>query len=147
MPELDFTEALTEPSFQDLFTVLRRQEVDGENGVASVVTTSFDTNGIVVPAGSDEVVRLPDDETANKSINIVTQFPLRQAVEGYLPDLVFWHGNHFIVMRLDDYTGFGSGWVSAMCLLYDFNAEPQTMGLSSSIDFSDPNQSLYAGLI
>jgi galactose-6-phosphate isomerase len=147
MPDLDFTEALAEPSFQDSFTVLRRQEVVGDNGVETTVITSINTHGVVVPAGDDEVVRTPDDETANQSLNITTQFPLRQAVVGYQPDIIFWHDQHFIVMRLDDFTGYGSGWVSAMCLLYDFNAEPQQMGLIGSIDFSDPNDAVFAGLI
>jgi hypothetical protein len=148
MPDLDLTEAVTEPLFQDHFTVLRREETVGDNGVGTLVTTSFSTNGVVVPAGEDEVVRTPEDETAHKAINIVTQFALRGAVQGYQPDLIFWHDDCFIVMRLDDYSGFGGGWVSAMALLYDFNVEPQLMGqLAGAIDFSDPNDSYYAGIV
>ena len=118
MPSLDMSEALTEPSFQDTFSIKRRRQVVNEYGeTAMVETTLTGLTGIITMGGDNSLNRGEDEEHQGKTMSIVTQVRLRGAskvsTDQYLPDLILWHGSEFLVNTVEDYTAFGSGWVQA----------------------------------
>lgn len=134
MPLLDIAELLTDPDLAAVaFSVTRRQQVMGSNGVASVVTTDIpNLFGAVYPTGDQSLTRDEAYETQASSIHVVTTFKLRLAAEkiddstSWLPDLVLWKGNHYLMKASDDFTQYGAGFVSADGILFEFMPEPTT---------------------
>jgi hypothetical protein len=133
VPDLDVTDILTDPDLADCFTVIRRENTIGNDGVGTVTPTSYcNVVGVVTAAGNQALQRLPESQLMGKTVSVVTTFRLRGAttdpVTGlqYQPDLVVWpiqNGTTFVVADLQDWSRFGAGFVEATC---------------SSIGWSDP---------
>ena len=118
MPTLDVSEAF-DPSFMDEFVVLRRVQGVSAYGRTTVSTKQFTVIGVVVPSSPNDLQRLPEAQYMNKAITIYTQWKLQGPSPGYQPDQVMWHGSSFLVRALDDYSGWGRGFLQAICLSID----------------------------
>lgn len=125
MPSLDLSAALYAPDFQDTFTVTRRQQSVDNYGYASTTNASMGTqSGVVYPSQPSERESLPDLTVTDKTITILTAFPLRSEAEvsgtEFMPDLVTWHGDLFLVRNVEDWSGYGvAGFVQAICSSID----------------------------
>lgn len=123
MPGLDVTDAVSESSFQDSFTVERRAE-GMSKGRASTSMTTFRPNGVVAPAGNNDLERLPDDQRMMKTLVVVTQFRLRGPAPGFQPDVIVWEGDRFVVAQVEDFSGYGQGFIKAICTSMDSVDQP-----------------------
>ena len=114
MPWLNPTSSLTNPRFADQFTVTRRAEVVNGYGELATVNSTILAAGVVnITFGQNELDRGPDEQHQGKSISITTKFRLYGEVAGYQPDLISWHGDTFLVVKVEDYLGFGAGFIQA----------------------------------
>ena len=132
MPEIDVSDVLLDPFIASTaFTVIRRQQTVGTNGLPVITTTTFAAVGALTPSGDNSLVREEAYEQQANSISVITSFRLRgpaKLADGteYMPDVILWDGNHYIVRDLKDWTQFGAGMVEAECLSYDFVDLPPT---------------------
>lgn len=126
MPTLDLTEVLEAEEFQDTIVVYATFGVINAHGVAAETTDSgITTNAIVIP-GQSNLRRADDGARVDAYIEVYTKYPLSA---GYKSDdahyrdadEIRWHGRRFSVMKVEDYSGFGSGFIKASCDLLDFN--------------------------
>jgi len=122
---------LSNPLLLDTFNVIRRTETVNTSG-ESVLSLSASTGiyGVVKPIG-DRLDRKADDDTDQKDLRIFTKFALRGSARdgaptNWKPDLIFWHGNNFIVINVRDWGAYGIGYVVAECNAIDvISAPPQ----------------------
>ena len=115
MPDLDFSEVMTDPDLADLVLVRRRTEVINSFGEASVTAEDFPSVIAVVTAQSaGELIRRDDGQMTPRKISLVTQFRLRHAAPGFQPDEVIVDGSIFTITEVLPYTRFGSGFTEAI---------------------------------
>jgi len=119
MPTLDVSDAF-DSSFMDTIVVLRRQVVMDQTGRGQITkTTPMSIQAVVVAASPDDLARLPEGEHMNKAISVYSmsriQGPSRDEVGIYThPDQILWHGSIYVVNVLEDYSGYGRGFVHAI---------------------------------
>ena len=102
----------------DVFTVQRRAEVVGDNGVAvlSITNTYPGVTGVVTPASRNDLERLADDQRMNTMITITSHFAMRGAVSGEgIPDWVVWNGDTYQVTDVQSYQRYGLGFTVSVC--------------------------------
>lgn len=114
----------------DTFTVIRRKETVNNFGESATENARIPHQVGSVNAGDDNKIAIATDQQhIGKSISVVTQFKLRSVSEAkkasvgkvkYQPDLVFWNGDYFKVVVVEDYSRFGFGWIQAQCTSEDF---------------------------
>jgi galactose-6-phosphate isomerase len=133
MPDIDVSDLCDDPDIAgEAFSVIRRQEVVGPNGVSTLTLTTFPQPGdpaiagSVTPTGDNSLVRAEAYTTQSNTIKVITAFRLRGpskdgAGKSFQPDIVVWNGNHFVVSTLNEWTSFGGGFVEAECTQIDFN--------------------------
>lgn len=120
MPDLDVSDAF-DPSFWDTLTVDRRTETEDNHGRTVETTVNYPFDAVVTATSPDDLQRVPEDEYMNKTITVYTQFRLRGPGPGISPDIVHWHGTSFIVRAIDDFTGYGEGFLAAVCVAIETN--------------------------
>jgi hypothetical protein len=118
VPTLDVSEAF-DPSFMDDFIIVRRVQGISQYGRPVLAEKQFAATGVVVPTSPTDLQRLPEMQYMNKSITIYTQWKLQGPAPGYQPDEVLWHGSQFLVRSLDDYSGYGRGFLQVICISID----------------------------
>lgn len=114
MPFTSVTRAISNPRFQSAFTVERRSETVGNDGFAVLTPTPIAAKGVICSASPSDLERLPDEQHMGRSHSIVTRFRLQGPSPGKQADVVIYRGNRFLVVSVDDYTEWGSGWVQAI---------------------------------
>lgn len=129
MPMINLTAALSSPMLSDGFSVIRRQQVVGNNGrVTPTETTIPGLFGPVYPSTPDELRMLADLATNEKAITVLTAFALRGESEvsgtDFMPDIVVWRGDNFKVAKVQDYSSYGPGFVMALCTSIDLKDAP-----------------------
>ena len=110
MPLLDVSDAF-DPSFYDEMTVKRTTETVNVRGRTSDVVTSTTFLGVVTAVSPTDLQVLPETERMNKAIQIYTQYRLRGGGPDHDPDIINWHGTDFRVVQLEDFSGYGVGFV------------------------------------
>ena len=146
MPVLDLSDALLEPTFQDYFTVQRRMETVSNGGLSTVKRSSFAANGVITMASGNELDREPEEQHQGKSIHIVTRARLTGVAPGFQPDIIVWHGDNFIVRKVEDYSGYGRGWLQVECTSVDFVDQAPSV-LLGELDFSEDRNSGLLGAV
>jgi hypothetical protein len=117
---LDVSEVLSDPDFCEKVTVRRRQQALDEHGRDYAIETNYLNVSMVITAGSPNDLQRPEDyESFLRSITVVTKFRLRGQVKDFLPDVVVWRGNNFVVDALDPYPQFGNGFYQGYCTSMD----------------------------
>jgi hypothetical protein len=129
-PLLDVSELLSDPMFVETeMTVWRRRQVLVKGRTTpEVVQIITNVAASVQPKdtaiGGNFTERAPDMEYRGSNLNIYTAFRLRGVtkekapVEGdpeivFLPDVVVWNGDHFLVALTNDWTHYGAGFMHA----------------------------------
>jgi galactose-6-phosphate isomerase len=123
VPTLDLSDAF-DPEFIDDFVVIRLTETINTHGRNDLTEKAMSAQGVVVPTSPDDLNRLPEGSYMGKSITIITQFRIQGPAKDEVgaitqPDEILWHGSRFVVRMLDDYSGFGAGFVSAVAVSID----------------------------
>lgn len=121
MPQLDVTDLLFDQDLADTFSVQRRQQAVNSWGETTTSVTVFeDLSGAVYPTGNNSLVKQAAFETQAETITVVTTFRLRgvsqdSSQQAFLPDLVLWQGNQYLVSMVNDYSQYGQGFIQAEC--------------------------------
>lgn len=129
MPDLDVSDVLLSSDIagQD-FIVVRRQTSVDQHGRAQVTETRFGPDqgcvGSVQPEDSP-LVREEGYQAALDAITVITSFRLRGPAKNpdgsqWMPDLVLWDGNSYVVETTNDYATFGAGTIEARCVSIDY---------------------------
>lgn len=133
MPDIDVSDLLDDPDVAgESFSVIRRQEVVGTNGVATLTPVTYPQAGqppivgSITPTGDNSLVRAEAYTTQSNTIEVITPFRLRGPSKdtggnSFQPDIVLWKGNHYEVKTLNEWTSYGAGFVGAECIAIDFN--------------------------
>jgi galactose-6-phosphate isomerase len=122
-PQLDVTDVLDDPDFNDFFSVRRPALVATSGGTATETDQTFtQCVGVVTPASPADVQLLPEGSFQQGVISIITKFRL-QSGKGvdFAPDIVYWHGTAYTVMSISDWSGFGVGFIQAVARLRELN--------------------------
>lgn len=121
MPQLDVSFLTTDPDFSEALTIIRRTQSAGSNGRAITTETEIIPApfGVVTPGAVSPVYRAAEYESAGDAISVCTNFVLRSAQAGHLPDILVWRGSRYYVQKIMDYSQFGAGFVVAECGLID----------------------------
>ena len=129
MPDLDLTDITLDTFIAgETFQVIRRAEVISWHGRSIAPGVPFSVIGQVTPSGDNSLVRQRDFDAMNKTIMVITAFPLRgvsnDGAVNYKPDLVAWHGDYYVVRYVRDYGNYGAGLFEAECSSYDLEDLP-----------------------
>lgn len=116
MPLLDMTDVLLDPDFLDTTLVYTRQtQVDIGHGRVRDDQVAAPFAGVVSMDAGAILNRLPEGSYVSGSILIYTLTRLRMKGTGVDADLVDWHGARYRVTNMGDYSGYGAGFVWAIC--------------------------------
>lgn len=157
MPEIDVSnDVLLDPFVAATrFMVVRRRSWTDINGIAQKSESRIAALGSVISPGN-ELDRQSDYQSQPAVISVITKFFLRVAAldndgVNWQPDLVVWQGNFYLVTKLDDYSQFNSGFVSAECTLFEYIPTPTSGNPPSvyvgKVDFRQRNNSGLAGAL
>lgn len=130
MPDLDVSEALTDPMLTDSFDVLRRKEVlDTHGRVTTPANSSFPGQyGVLSAASPNDLERLEDSQRMGRNMSLITTFKLQGPAEvsgtEYQPDIVVWGGDQFVVKHVDPYSRYGAGFIQAIIGSMDIIDQP-----------------------
>jgi hypothetical protein len=142
MALLDVSSVLLDPDFTELVTIKRRAQTDDGHGRIITVDTIYPNIVAVLCAASPEdLTRETDYGAFMRSIRVVLQFRIRGQTEGYLPDVVVWRGNNFIVDSFDPYPQFGNGFYQAICQSMDRNDNAMELVLNGQLAFNNKTNS------
>lgn len=124
-PLLNLSEVIVDVDLSDTITVIRRTETVGNDGFSSVAPKQFyPVYAIVYPIGRNELNRGEDADLTFKTINVYTTFRLQATSPGIKPDLVQWSGDTYVVVKIEDYNRFGTGFIQARCTSIKYQDEP-----------------------
>ncbi len=122
MASLDVSDAF-DGSFLDPLTIDRQlQVVDNFGGVSvTLQRVSPAPYGVIVPKdsviGGNFVLREADMEYRGAALVVFTQFRLRSASKDsanpYLPDIVYFNGDPYLVGLINDFSIWGAGFIQA----------------------------------
>lgn len=120
MATLDVTELLSDPDFCDTVTITRKTEIIGSNGRPVITTETFPNVVVVVTAGhGDMLKRFPELTRVEGSVMVHTTFRLVAATQTTQADEMAWNGVNYRLAALNDWTNFGTGFVSAIFTMTD----------------------------
>lgn len=115
MPDLDVSEVLDDPMFQDQFAVISSARVINANGVAVDNAPSYSPPcfGVVIPNKST-LQRLDDGSRLSASIDIYTRTNLTAGykfddVKSFNADIVVWENRKYVVSGVEDWSKYGDG--------------------------------------
>jgi len=123
MAGIDITELLTDPDFCDQVQIVRRTKTVNNFG-EGVLTSASPVNAtmVVQPASGDILKKLPEGAVLTEYIQVWFRGSLSlQTVNGY-SDIIVWQGRRFECYTPDDFSNYGAGYVSALCILEAPNA-------------------------
>lgn len=142
MALLDVSSILLDPDFTELVTVRRRLQNIDTYGRPAVIETDYPNIVAVVTAGSPNDLKREDDYASfMRSITVVLQFRVRGQTEGYLPDIIVWRGNNFIVDSFDPYPQFGNGFYQVSAQSMDRNDNAMELVLNGQMAFNNKTNS------
>lgn len=128
MPGLDVSDILYDPDFMTTFSVVRSAvTVDATGRAVAGSTTVSNVYGVVQPASTSALNRLPEAMRQSGAITIYTTYRLTTgsgpAADGTGAsasddaDVVLWGGSQWTVLNTDDWTQFGAGYMRATAVL------------------------------
>lgn len=118
MPFLDVTNVLFNPAFLDsTLTVTRSTQTVGSNGLAVNTQTVTPFSGVVTAGRGSSLRREGEGSRIEGDIKISTTFALQDGRAGGDADVVAWTGRQYTVKDVKDYTTYGAGFVTAICVL------------------------------
>jgi hypothetical protein len=118
LPSLDVTDAF-DYTFWDTIVVIRRQAYIDNRGRVATQDKSMTAYAVVTAAGPTDLQRVPEWGWMNKTISLYTPFRIQGPATDEVgnvthPDEILWRNSLFIVNFLEDYSGYGRGFVHAV---------------------------------
>jgi hypothetical protein len=125
---IDVADLILDPDIAgQLVTIYRRQEVVNTMGESQITATAIPNIIVQVsPKGNNDLIREDGYQTQSQTIEVITSWRLRGATLDpttkliYQPDLVFWHGDYYVVRTVEDFTPYGAGLIVATCDSIDY---------------------------
>lgn len=114
MAEIDVSDIIEDPDFQDSFTIVRSVETVDQHGRSSLAPTSISAWGIVQPASGRTMELTPDAVRTNAMLEIWTQFGLQEASDTTQADIVLWESKQYMVTHIDPWDNWGQGYRHAV---------------------------------
>ena len=115
MPDLDVSEVLDDPMFQDQFIVISSSRTINANGVAvdSGPTYNPPCFGVIIPNKST-LQRLDDGSRLAASIDVYTRTNLTAGykfddVKSFNADILVWKNRKYVVSGVEDWSDYGCG--------------------------------------
>lgn len=135
-----------------LVTVVRREQEVNEQGegVQNNVTVP-NVVASVTPTGDNSLVREEAFSAQAQAIRVITAYRLRGQTRepstgrSFLPDLVLWHSDYYIVKVVNDYTPYGAGFIEAECESIDYQEAP-AQNVPAQVGRADFSQAAQSGL-
>jgi len=137
MPTLDVGDAF-DASFMDDVTVIRHHTSINDKGRRTDNAVGFSIKAVVTASTPADLQMLPDIEYMNKAISVCApsdQFsdkaPLQGPSEFTAADELLWHGSSYVVMSIQDYSGYGRGFIQATAVSMS-QPDPAPMPMSGT---------------
>lgn len=115
MPNMDFTEVMTDPDLVDLMQYVRQTQTMTPLGTSSVTAVTADLWGIVTSGGTRLLRRIAEGELNAGAITVHSKTRLIAGEDDITADVVAWRGKQYTVNKVRDYSHFGQGFVAADC--------------------------------
>jgi galactose-6-phosphate isomerase len=115
MPSLDVNDAF-DPSFLDTIVVIRQYQTVNDKGRVIIQTKAMSTLAVVTAASPNDLAFVPEFQHQNKAISIYTPFRLQGVSPETVADTILWHNAEYSVNFLEDYSGYGRGFVHAVAV-------------------------------
>lgn len=116
MPNIDVTDLMSDPDFASPVEATRAIQAVGQNGRATYTSQITYGIGVVSPANTAELLRLPEGSRTQGAITVRTVMRLSAGdPSGYPADTVAWQGATYTVRQVNDWSHFGAGYVEAVC--------------------------------
>jgi galactose-6-phosphate isomerase len=136
MSLIDVDDVIFDPFVAGQFvTVVRReQEVNEQGEGVETDTTIQNVVASVTPTGDNSLVREEAFSAQAQAIRVITAFRLRGQTkdpstgQSFLPDIVLWHRDSYVVRTVNDYTPYGAGFIEAECESIDYQQAPARWG-------------------
>lgn len=120
MPILDVSDVLSDPLFADTATVYRNAvTVDPSTARTISTPTSVPILCVVTSDKGRNLQRNPEAALSEGSIIVHSTFFFTEGGNGVDADELDWNGRRWVVVTVDDYSRYGSGFTCAMCRLLD----------------------------
>lgn len=131
MARLNPGRVINHASMSDNFTVVSQVErTDSDTGRSTFVQTQAPGVGVVTMASPSDLRRLPDSQTMERVISIVSTSPLQGPTPQRQPDIVIWRGDGYIVQDVQPYPQYGIGFYQVLaCILGATNNLPLPPGV------------------
>jgi hypothetical protein len=123
MALVDVTQLLTDPDFTDTVQLIRRTKTVNTYG-EGVLTEAAGVNAtmVVQPATGDDLKKTSESAILTEYIKVWFKGDLNlQTVNGY-SDIIVHRGRRFECYAPDDFSNYGAGYTSAICILENHNA-------------------------
>jgi len=115
MPLLDVSDVLLDPLFMDTMTVTRTVQSIDNHGRAQFTSTVIQITGVVTSDKGDILERIATGSRLKGSITVHTGFVLIASDGDTDADVITWNGRDYTVASVNDYSTYGTGFVSASC--------------------------------
>lgn len=114
MPDLDVSDVLDDPMFEDQCDVMRRPEtlVDGRMQTGEVWFRKVSI--VITQQDPATLMRREDGVTVPRRIFVASRFRFYGASQGYQPDAIHWNGTVYYVEEVLPYTRYGDGFVEVV---------------------------------
>ena len=120
---IDMSEILEDSDFTQIITRIERNETINNFGESVLTNVTTEIIASVTSPNAQELLRFSDSTAYKDAITVITKVNLNGDSFGSQPDLIFYHGNNYIVEITNDYNDFG--FTVAFCRLIDLQ-EAQT---------------------
>lgn len=117
MAQLDLSDVLEDPDFNDIFYRLVMEQTVDDHGEASNTEKKTRCIGVITSSSGDKIVRKPDGSFVTGTITIHTKTRLKDGKDGFDADVVMWKNTKYNVILVNDYSHVGRGFVAATCEL------------------------------
>jgi hypothetical protein len=120
---IDMSEVLDDTDFTQTVTRIQRNETINQYGESVLTSVTSQIVASITSPNAQELLRFADATAYKDAITVITKVNLNGVSFGSQPDIIFYHGNNYIVEVTNDYNDFG--FTVATCKLLDLQ-EAQT---------------------
>lgn len=126
MPMLDVSFVTMDPMLADTFSVKRQEQAISDKGRVETTETLFENlTGVVTQQDPSDLMKRDDGQFVPRSIFVASKFAFRNAVEGFQPDVIIWHGTEYWVKQVYAYSRFGLGFYEVVASSQTAMDQPQ----------------------
>jgi hypothetical protein len=115
MPTLDLSEVFNNEDFEDTLVLTQTLVIINAQGRSESHTIRHTISGVVTSDKGRTRDLIAEGQREAGSILVHSRTRLTPGSADRLADILRWHGRDYIVGAVDDYSGYGAGFVCAHC--------------------------------